>query len=168
MSLTWSLAIWEASWRAAGSRVTCWPVLYRAPRVEEAKKDLDWRNFKPSPMHQPRKNFHKIPIPSITMSNTGKRSLSPQFSGAQESSSVMSSSKRPHLDQPNAVAASYAQQPTAPSRPQQNRISAFGVHPLHRFKGPCARYQQPTEIGYFSYDEERQLHLMDDSKLVSC
>ncbi|KAF9958286.1 decapping endonuclease targeting mRNA [Modicella reniformis] len=38
------------------------------------------------------------------------------------------------------------------------------VHPLHRFKSKCAPFQQPIEIGSFSYDEERNFR-MDDSQL---
>ncbi|KAG0267511.1 hypothetical protein BG011_004545 [Mortierella polycephala] len=40
----------------------------------------------------------------------------------------------------------------------------FQVQPLDRFKVKCAPFQQPVEIGSFSYDEERNF-LMDDSQL---
>ncbi|KAK3828929.1 MAG: hypothetical protein J3Q66DRAFT_21727 [Benniella sp.] len=63
-----------------------------------------------------------------------------------------------------------------PQRPQQDHYSTqqpssqdsgnqFQVHPLHRFKVKCAPFQQPTEIGSFSYNEQRSF-LMDDSQLV--
>ncbi|KAF9186651.1 hypothetical protein BGZ51_001839 [Haplosporangium sp. Z 767] len=40
----------------------------------------------------------------------------------------------------------------------------FQVQPLDRFKVKCAPFQQPVEIGSFSYDENRNF-LMDDSQL---
>ncbi|KAF8955976.1 decapping endonuclease targeting mRNA, partial [Entomortierella lignicola] len=40
----------------------------------------------------------------------------------------------------------------------------FAVHPLHQFKGKCVQFQQPIEIGSFSYTEKREF-VMDDSQL---
>ncbi|KAG0011361.1 Dom-3 Z, partial [Entomortierella chlamydospora] len=40
----------------------------------------------------------------------------------------------------------------------------FAVHPLNRFKVKCAPFQQPIEIGSFSYTEQREF-VMDDSQL---
>ncbi|KAJ3102470.1 Dom-3 Z [Phlyctochytrium planicorne] len=44
-------------------------------------------------------------------------------------------------------------------------IESFPVAPLDRYKVACARFQEPTEIGYYSYDHERKLKIMDDSEL---
>ena len=41
----------------------------------------------------------------------------------------------------------------------------FPLYPLDRFQVKCAPFRQPTEIGSFSYDEQRNF-VMDDSQLV--
>ncbi|KAJ3327290.1 Dom-3 Z [Blyttiomyces sp. JEL0837] len=44
-------------------------------------------------------------------------------------------------------------------------LTSFPADPLTQFQRTCAKFQQPTEIGFFSYDEERRLLLMDDKEL---
>ncbi|KAI9007370.1 RAI1 like PD-XK nuclease-domain-containing protein [Gaertneriomyces semiglobifer] len=58
-----------------------------------------------------------------------------------------------------------------PRRSGRNRaddsvcIASFPVYPLEKWHTRCAPYQQPKELGYFSYDEHRGMHWMSDKEL---
>ncbi|TPX63726.1 hypothetical protein SpCBS45565_g06387 [Spizellomyces sp. 'palustris'] len=55
---------------------------------------------------------------------------------------------------------------THPANSSADRpLATFPLHPLDRFQTRCAQYQQPTEVGYFSYNEKREMTLQSDAEL---
>ncbi|KAJ3091022.1 decapping endonuclease targeting mRNA [Quaeritorhiza haematococci] len=80
------------------------------------------------------------------------------------SASSSSSPKRLKSD-PTEVPASSEEKASNGVVETASPLDAFPVESLTRFQKRCASYQQPTEVGYFSYDEHRKLHLFSDKEL---
>lgn len=97
---------------------------------------------------------------ALHMHETRKRRDSP--SQSEGNSRPEPHSRKRHHPEPTTTNSSSSSAPMRAS----GTLSTLRVRPLDRFQGKCAQYQQPAEIGYFSYDEQRNLLLMDDRALV--
>ncbi|KAJ3282294.1 Dom-3 Z [Borealophlyctis nickersoniae] len=97
-----------------------------------------------------------------TPSVSGKRGLTVSADDAEEGR-VSKMPKQDDLGTFSQPTSSSSQLP--PSNAPQIPIAFFGLDTPETYRPKHAKYQQPTEIGYFCYDGQRNLKLMDDSEL---